>query len=328
MEKRKIVFGTYDTAAKGWTLTGWKLSDAVQKTHFIDKPGGDGSWNFSTILTQGIPRYSNRQLAAFFECSEGDRLSREALIREMVNTLDGMEVDIYLPDDPYHHARGLLHVAREYNDMAHARVSVTATCEPWKHANEETVYTLTVEPTKVDGAVVFTQKTIDLSKGSVVAGFQMKIEAGLQYIVYWNGTAYVCTAYTSDGQTNLGNASIYDPTATDTGEPFVIFGFGGTSNSIYTSDTNKTVSLKITEAVDGIGEQKATLINNGRRAVVPVLQVIGSGASMTLKYGQASLALSEGTHKWPDLLLTPGSHELTYSGSGSLVVTYREAVLE
>lgn len=222
MEKRKIVFGTYDSAAKGWTLTGWKLSDAVQKTHFIDKPGGDGSWNFSTILTQGIPRYSNRQLAAFFECSEGDRLSREALIREMVNTLDGMEVDIYLPDDPYHHARGLLHVAREYNDPAHARVSVTATCEPWKHANEETVRTLTAKTT----------------------------------------------------------------------------------------------------------EQKAILINNGRRAVVPVLQVSGSGASVTLKYGQASLALSEGTHKWPDLLLTPGGHELAYSGSGSLVVTYREAVLE
>ena len=222
MIKRAITFGNYNTAAKGWTLTGWKLSPAVQKTQYIDKPGGDGSWNFSTILTQGIPRYSDRQLTAAFECSAGDRLSRAALIREMVNTLDGMEVDIYLPDDPYHHARGLLHVAREYNNPAHAGVSVTATCEPWKHANEETVRTLTAKTT----------------------------------------------------------------------------------------------------------EQKATLINNGRRAVVPVLQVSGSGASVTLKYGQASLALSEGTHKWPDLLLTPGSHELTYSGPGSLVVTYREAVLE
>lgn len=222
MTKRSITFGKYNTAANGWTLTSWKLSDAQQKTHYIDKPGGDGSWNFSTTLTQGIPRYANRQLAAFFECSEGDRLSREALIRDMANTLDGMEVDIYLPDDPYHYVRGLLHVAREYNDMAHARVSVTAVCDPWKYADVETVLTLTATTS---------QKT-------------------------------------------------------------------------------------------------ATIVNGGRRAVVPVLRVDGSGASITLKYGQTSVALSTGTHKWPDLLLTPGSHDLTYSGSGSLVVTFREAVLE
>lgn len=222
MIKRSIVFGNYNTAAKGWTLTSWKLSDAMQKTHYIDKPGGDGSWDFSTVLSQGIPRYSNRQLAAFFECSEGDRMSREALIRDMVNTLDGMEVDIYLPDDPHHYVRGLLHVAREYNDMAHARVSVTATCEPWKYADIETNITLTA--------------------------------------------------------------------ATD--------------------------------------KQTATIVNGGRRAVVPVLRVTGKGASILLQCGLASLALSEGTHKWPDLLLTPGSHDLTYSGSGSLVVIFREAVLE
>lgn len=219
MEKRKIVFGNYDTAAYGWTLAGWKLTAAVEKTNYIDKPGGDGSWDLSTALTDGIPRYLDRTLTVTLECSDGDRLSREARIREMVNKLDGMRLDIELPDDIYHHITGKIHVARDYNDLAHAAVTVTVTCEPWKYSNTETVVTLTA----------------------------------------------------------------------------------------------------------GTTAKNATLVNNGRRAVVPTVKV---GGSVLLVFGETSQSLSAGTYKLPDLLLTPGTHSLTYSGSGSLVITYREAVLE
>jgi hypothetical protein len=47
-----------------------------------------------------------------------------------------------------------------------------------------------------------------------------------------------------------------------------------------------------------------------------------------LEYGAASLALSTGTYEWPILFLTPGAHPISYSGEGTLVITYREAVLE
>lgn len=138
MEKRKILFGSYDTAKKGWTLTGWQLSAPEMKTNYIDKPGGDGSWDLSTTLTDGLPRYNDRLLTATFECSEGDRLSREQTIREMVNLLDGLPNNIILPDDDKHFVVGKrIHVAREYNDPAHAAVTVTATCEPWKYADTE-----------------------------------------------------------------------------------------------------------------------------------------------------------------------------------------------
>lgn len=219
MIKRKITFGTYDTAANGWTLTGWKLSAAEEKTNLVDKPGGDGSWDLSTALSDGIPRYRDRTLTVTLECSEGDRLNREAKIRQMVNQLDGMREDIELPDDTFHHINGKLHVVREYNDLAHAAVTVTAICKPWKFANAETVVTLTA------------------------------------------------------------------------------------------SSTAQTVRL----------------VNNGRRAVVPTLTV---GGSVTLEYKTASKALSAGSYQWPDLLLTPGDHVLTLRGSGSLVIRYREAVLE
>lgn len=147
MRKRRILFGDYNTAVHGWTLTGWTFSAAEEKTNFKDKVGGDGSWDLSTALTDGIPRYKDRKLTATFECSEGTRMGREAVIKHMINRLDGMREDIYLPDDIDHHINGKIHVARGYNDLVHAAVTVTAICGPWKHANLEKVMTLTATET-------------------------------------------------------------------------------------------------------------------------------------------------------------------------------------
>lgn len=223
MKKRGLIIGAYNTADYGWTLqAGWRLSPAEQKTHYVEKQGGDGSWDLSTALTDGIPSYKDRTLTASFECSEGDRLSREAKIGHMVNLLDGMRENIKLPDDDFHYVTGRLHVARDYNDTAHAAVTVTAVCDPWKYSNVETVVSLTASTAK----------------------------------------------------------------------------------------------------------QKVKLINSGRRAVVPTIKVTGTGASVLLEYGTSSTALSAGTYQWPDLILTPGGLELTYSGTGSVTISYREAVLE
>lgn len=219
MQKRKIIIGDYDTAALGWTLAAWTFSEPIQKTKYEDKPSGDGSWDLSTALTDGIPRYNDRELTVALELSEGTRLEREEIIRHMVNLLDGLRWPIYLPDDDLHYITGRVHVARDYNDLAHARVTISATCEPWKYSIAETVVTLTASSTA----------------------------------------------------------------------------------------------------------QSTTLYNSGRRAVVPTLTVTGS---VVLGFGTSTLALSAGTYTWPDLLLTTGRHVLTYSGSGTVALTYREAVLE
>ena len=142
MIKRTIKFGDYDTAAHGWTLTGWQLSPAEQKTNYIEKVGGDGSWDLSTAMTDGIPRYKDRTLTVTLELSEGDRLSRERVVKEFINTLHGRRVDIHLPDDPYDHLNGGLSVRREYNDLAHAAVTITAVCDPWKYLNHEVTATV------------------------------------------------------------------------------------------------------------------------------------------------------------------------------------------
>lgn len=220
MAKRKVIFGTYDTALTGlWTLTGWTFSPAEYQSNLVAVPGRKkGPLDLSTTLTDGEPIYGSRTLTVTLESSEGSRLEREARINTMVNWLDGWRMNIILPDDDAHYITGRIHVAKEYNDPAHCAVTVTATCEPWRYNNNETVRTLT---------------------------------------------------------------------ATET-------------------------------------EQIARLSNAGRMTVVPVLVVDGA---VSLVFGSSSWALSEGSYQLPDLVVAPGGADITYSGTGTLKFSYREALL-
>lgn len=223
MEKRRIIFGTYDTAETGlWTLASWSLSPAAQAQNFLDVPGRrKGPLNLSTVLTDGEPVYGSRTLTATLESSEGTRLERKDRIDVMVNWLDGWTQDIVLPDDPGRYLVGQVSVAENYNDNAHASVTVTAICEPWKYDVTETVVNLTATADK----------------------------------------------------------------------------------------------------------QMAYLVNDGRLTVVPLLEISGTNANVLLEFGAASWALGPGTYKLPDLILPQGTRELTYSGTGAVRLTYREAVL-
>lgn len=221
MVKRGIIFGYYNTAAQGWTLCECKLSKPEQQTNFIPVPGGI-PLDVSTTLTEGEPAYNGRTLTARFECSEGDRLGREDLISKMVNQLDGYRLDIILPDDPEHYITGRVSVAPDYNDLAHASVTVTATCDPWRYATSEKVYSLTADET--------------------------------------------------DRYTMMGNA--------------------------------------------------------GRRSVVPVVNVTGDNAEVTLSDGVNQQTINAGTWQLPWLYLRgQRTFRLRYTGSGQIQIVYREAVL-
>ena len=219
---RKVIFGTYDTQLNGsWTLTGLELSPAEHRQQFVEVPGRDGELDLSTALTDGAPRYGNRTLTATFERSDGTRLEREAAIDTMVNWLDGWRMDIRLPDDDLHYITGRVHVVKNYNDQAHAAVTVTAVCDPWRYNNYETVMSMTA----------------------------------------------------------------------------------------------------------GADAVEAMLPNAGRRTVVPTLRITGTGASVALAYGTNSWVLGEGVYQLPDLIVPQGGAAITYSGTGDMSFTYREAVL-
>lgn len=222
MVKRKLILGTYDTARDGlWTLAALELSDPEYQANFLDVKGKDGPLDLSTALTDGVPRYGSRTLTATLECSEGTREDRRETISKMVNALDGWRMNIVHPDYPQHYLSGRVQVKQQYNDMAHAAVTVSAICDPWLYSSVERCYDVTASTTALQLA----------------------------------------------------------------------------------------------------------LSNRGRRAVVPQAVVTGADASVLIVYGGLSLALGEGVHKLPDLLLPPGDTVVTYSGTGALRISYREAVL-
>ena len=66
------------------------------------------------------------------------------------------------------------------------------------------------------------------------------------------------------------------------------------------------------------------LVNSGRKTVVPTI-VIDDTANIT--FGNTTLSLSAGTYQIPALKLTSGVNTIAVSGSGTLALSYREAVL-
>ena len=224
MQKRSARLGDYDTATDGlWTLAALDFPEPDQETNMVQVPGRTkGPLDLSAILTEGEPCYGSRSLSITLESSEGDREARQVRISNMINRLHGRRVDIVLPDHPQHYATGRLSVKQSYNDLAHAAVEVSGTCEPWLYSAEET-----------------------------------------------------------------------------------------------------QVVLQATSS-----EQVAHLTNSGAMTVVPVLEVTAeAGQNILLKYGTASGSFSAGIYSWPTLWLTPGEHEVTYSGAGIMTIKYREAVL-
>lgn len=182
MQKRKIIIGSYDTALEGlWTLSAWSLSKAEAHEHYADVPGHNGPFDLSTVLTDGEPYYGSREFEAVLESSEGSRLEREYRINQMINMLDGWRFDIILPDDPEHYINGRVRVEKLYNDLVHASVRVTATCDPWRYNRTETVVGLIASAAEQTVSVINTGRRSVVPKVVITGGdVMLKFNNGLE----------------------------------------------------------------------------------------------------------------------------------------------------
>lgn len=103
--------------------------------------------------------------------------------------------------------------------------------------------------------------------------------------------------------------------------------------SVQISATCEPWRYNATETVVGIiatsTEQIISLINNGRRSVVPTITV--TDGTVRLKFnttdGVQTWSLEPGKHILADIYVKSGAAPLTYSGTGKATLTYREAVL-
>lgn len=176
MSKRTLILGEYNTAVNLWTLASWSLSTAMPKTNLVEIPASDTLLDLSTALTDGEIRYSPRTFTAILESSEGDRMARRGRIDEMMNTLNGRQVHIVLPDDDSHYIVGSLTLQELYNDPAHASVQIDAVCEPWRYSDEESITTLlavTEEKgvTIINGGNLSVVPSVEVLDGDVVLRF-------------------------------------------------------------------------------------------------------------------------------------------------------------
>lgn len=148
MEKRQLILNDYKTWETGlWTLASCNIMKADQVQTFVDVPGRFAPLNLSTALTDGQPYYGSASLEAVLESSEGSREERQQRIEKMVNLLDGYQVKIVHPDRPGSYMIGTVQIRKQYNDLVHCAVTVSAICEAWLYNEEETVVSVGLEGT-------------------------------------------------------------------------------------------------------------------------------------------------------------------------------------
>ena len=99
---------------------------------------------------------------------------------------------------------------------------------------------------------ILPERTISFtSKAAMVAGDSYKLLEGSRYTVYWNGTAYACTAaLASSGDMVLGNGYYHMTTMQNTGEPFCFTESGGSGYVKKSTATAETFTVRIVKLPD------------------------------------------------------------------------------
>lgn len=92
-------------------------------------------------------------------------------------------------------------------------------------------------------AVIFEEKEVS---SPFVSGLSFELDK--TYDIYWNGTRYICTSYTSESEVYTGNGHIINSNLPDTGEPFLFTHLEGASACVLhkTASQPSTNTLKVT----------------------------------------------------------------------------------
>lgn len=85
----------------------------------------------------------------------------------------------------------------------------------------------------------------------------------------------------------------------------------------FNEEVNRVINVTATES-------NIILTNAGTKSIIPTLTVTGE---VNIKYNDTSVSFSSGSFKLTSLVLRKGATVITVSGSGTLIVSYREAIL-
>ena len=167
-------------------LTDRKINDAEPKTNYINLDGMSGSLDLSEALTGEIT-YKDRTISATFWTDNGDRKSREALIRKITASLHGKKIKIIEPDDPTHYFYGRVKIKSKANNLAYSTFTIEATCEPWRYAIAETVRRVDATSAAITNVVINNNGVKTLTPEVTVNGFA-ELTYGESRIQLFGGT--------------------------------------------------------------------------------------------------------------------------------------------
>ena len=134
---RYVKIGRWSSAVDDWTVCACTLSAPQYRRSTVTVPGRDGAVDLSDSL-DGAVHYDMRKITLRLENSAGTREQRWGWISFLLNSLDGTDQDIELPDDHDCILRGRVRVSVQYNDNAHAAVQITADVDPFRYKKLET----------------------------------------------------------------------------------------------------------------------------------------------------------------------------------------------
>ena len=128
-----------------------------------------GTLDLSEALAGEIA-YDDRTITASFWTDYGKRKDREALLRKITASLHGKKIKIIEPDDSDHYFYGRVKIKDKENNLAYAKFTIEAICDPWRYAINETVRTVNVGSENVIDVVINNNGVKTLSPVITVTG--------------------------------------------------------------------------------------------------------------------------------------------------------------
>lgn len=125
----------------GVVLTSFFVGDAEPKENYVDIPFGNGSLDLTEAIT-GEVMYSNREFEAVFTMKP-PRSAWPDFLRMARAYLNGKKRTIRIAEEPDYYLTGRCKTNFEIDGVL-GRLTVSATCEPWKYKNAPTVQNVTI----------------------------------------------------------------------------------------------------------------------------------------------------------------------------------------
>ena len=114
-------------------LNSYSIGEAEPNTNLVEIPGVDGAVDFTEYF--GGVTYKSRILKMQFTFT-ADRFGLNAAYAKLQNALNGRRVKIVLDDDKDYFYTGRVSVGELSPDGQIGKVTLTATCDPYKYKNK------------------------------------------------------------------------------------------------------------------------------------------------------------------------------------------------